>query len=433
MTTNVPTVAAASAVEIAKTARAASQAVARATAQQRNALLRTFADCLASESEAISKANAVDRQAASGLSAPMRERLCYDGSYIAKTITGIEQIILQDDPIGQMDGLRSLPSGIQIGKMRIPLGVILMIYESRPSVTADAAALALKSGNAIILRGGSEAHHTNQAIGKCLDSALQAVNLPAAAQVVRDTDRAIVGELLQQDHYVDLVIPRGGRALIERVSTDSKIAMLKHLDGNCHIYVDATADLPMAEAIVDNAKTRRYGVCNAAESLLVHADVAQEFLPRIAQTLAAKQVELRVCAMTQSILAGADGADGLADATKIVPADEADWAREYLAAIISVKVVASLDEAITHINHYGSGHTDAIITNTLAARERFVREVDSSSVIVNASTAFADGGEYGLGAEIGISTNKLHARGPVGMLGLTTQKYVVFGNGETRK
>lgn len=412
------------AATIAEQARAASRNIARLTTQERDRLLRHFADALVAQRAGIAAANREDEARADDLSAALRERLHYDEDSVIKTAAGIQQIIQQPDPIGSIDDLHFLPSGIQLGKMRVPLGVILMIYESRPGVTADAAALALKSGNAIILRGGSEAKNTNRAIGACLESALAEFSITAAAQVVIDNDRKIIGGLLQQSANIDLVIPRGGRALIERVANESKIAVLKHLDGNCHVYVDESADLNMALTIIDNAKNRRYGVCNAAESLLLHESIATQFLPPLTQRLAEKQVEMRVCAACKSILN---------DSVQTTDASEDDWASEYLAPIVSIKIVESLTAAISHINHYGSGHTDAIITNDIASRDRFLREVDSSSVMVNASTAFADGGEYGMGAEVGISTDKLHARGPVGILGLTSQKFIVLGHGETRE
>ena len=412
--------------ELAAAARRASRSVGIAPTIVKNAALRCFANLLRERQMTLLQANQKDIAAAAALPAAMRERLDFNADRIEDTARGVERIAAQDDPIGAIDDWRIMPSGIQVGKMRMPLGVILIIYESRPNVTADAAALALKAGNAVILRGGSEARHTNAAIGDCLNAALAQHNLADAAQVVANTDRAVVGVLLQCNNDINLVIPRGGRALIERVVDEAKMPVLKHLEGNCHVYIDAAADLAMATAIVDNAKTRRYGVCNAAESVVVHAAVAARALPLVAQALQAKGVEIRCCGESEKLLRAA-GVGNLTAAT------EEDWRREYLAPIISIKTVASLDEAIAHINTYGSGHTDAIISDDVASGWRFLREVDSSSVLVNASTGFADGGEYGLGAEIGISTDKIHARGPVGVLGLTMQKYVVLGNGECRR
>ncbi|HWK85264.1 MAG TPA: glutamate-5-semialdehyde dehydrogenase, partial [Caldimonas sp.] len=330
------------------------------------------------------------------------------------------------DPIGAITGLTEQPSGIRVGRMRVPIGVFAMIYESRPNVTIEAAALAIKSGNACILRGGSEALASNIALCRLVQEALADAALPPdAVQIVQTTDRSAVGHLIAAPEAIDVVIPRGGKGLIERISREAKVAVIKHLDGNCHVYVDATADLAMALAIVDNAKTQKLSPCNAAESLLVHAAVAAEFLPRIGAVFAAKGIEMRGDAAALEMLGPVAGA-------RLVAASEADWSEEYLAAIISVKVVASIDEAIAHINRYGSHHTDAIVTDSHVNAMRFLREVDSASVMVNASTRFADGFEYGLGAEIGISTDKLHARGPVGLEGLTSQKWIVLGQGEVR-
>ena len=409
---------------IARLAKGAASAVAKASAGQKNAALYRFAELLHENRADICAANNQDRANAEGkIDDAKLERLSYTEARIQSTIDGINQIIQLPDPVGEIDEWRHQPSGIQVGKMRVPLGVILMIYESRPNVTADAAALALKAGNAVILRGGSEAQQTNNAISDCLRTALREQNLSDSAQVISNGDRQLVQALLQQEDNIDVVIPRGGRGLIERVMNDSKIPVIKHMDGNCHIYIDRSADTTMAVAVADNAKNRRYGVCNAAESLLAHSAVAEQCLPLIAQKFADRGVEMRVCAQSKKILN---------DFPKVTDADESDWRREYLAPIISIRVVESLDEAIAHINAYGSGHSDAIITDNQDNAWRFFREVDSSSVLVNASTGFADGYEYGLGAEIGISTNKLHARGPVGVVGLTTQKYVVLGNGNCR-
>jgi glutamate-5-semialdehyde dehydrogenase len=328
------------------------------------------------------------------------------------------------DPVGEITGVKRRPSGISVGQMRVPLGVFGMIYESRPNVTIEAASLAIKSGNACILRGGSEALHSNLALWRLVQAALADAGLPPdAVQLVETTDRAAVGRLIAMPEYVDVIIPRGGRSLIERVSQDAKVPVIKHLDGNCHVYVDEQVDLDLAVKVTDNAKTQKYSPCNAAESLLVHAAQAAAFLPRIGAVLAAKGVQLRGCPRSVAALAGVGG---------VVAATEADWSAEYLAPILSVKVVDSLDEAIAHINRYGSHHTDAILTTHHPHAMRFLREVDSASVMVNASTRFADGFEYGLGAEIGISTDKLHARGPVGLEGLTSMKWVVLGQGEVR-
>jgi len=335
---------------------------------------------------------------------------------------GLRQVAQLPDPVGEISGMSYRPSGIQVGRMRVPLGVIGIIYEARPNVTADAAALCLKSGNAAILRGGSEAIHSNQAIGACVHEGLEAVGLPAAAvQVIETTDRAAVGELITMKDYVDIIVPRGGKGLIERVSNESRIPVLKHLDGVCHVYIDDRADVDKAIAIADNAKTQRYGTCNTMETLLVHRQIAERVLPRLAKIYLDKGVELR----------GDDDARALVSHMK--PATEEDWYTEYLAPILSVKLVDDLDQAIEHIATYGSQHTDAIVTEDFSRARRFLREVDSASVMVNASTRFADGFEFGLGAEIGISTDKLHARGPVGLEGLTSLKFIVLGDGQIRK
>ena len=405
---------------LAKTARLAAAQLAIAPTAVKNAALSDFADLLHNRQDDILKANQRDLAQATKLNNALRDRLLINKARLAATIEGVKQIIGQEDPIGQITDMHYMPSGIQVGKMRVPIGVILMIYESRPAVTADASALAIKSGNAIILRGGSEAHHSNTAIGKCLHDALAKHGLPGTAQVVAHTDRTAVGILLSCADNIDLVIPRGGKQLIERVMHDARMPILKHLDGNCHVYVDADADLDMALPVTINAKTRRFGVCNAAESLLVHADIAAAFLPDFAKAMHASGVEIRACELSLP---------HLADAT---PACEDDFYCEYLAPIISVKTVATTSDAIAHICHYGSHHTDAIVTRNINTARRFLREVDSSSVIVNASTSFADGGEYGLGSEIGISTDKLHARGPVGAKALTTEKFIVWGGGHCR-
>jgi glutamate-5-semialdehyde dehydrogenase len=356
----------------------------------------------------------------------MVDRLKLTDAVIEQMAEGCEQVAALPDPIGEISELRRRPSGIAVGRMRVPLGVFGMIYESRPNVTIDAAALAIKSGNACILRGGSEALRSNRALCELVRSALAEAGLPAdAVQLVATADRAAVGLLITSPAFVDVIIPRGGKGLIERISREAKVPVIKHLDGNCHVYVDAQVDLELALRVTDNAKTQKVSPCNAAESLLVHEASAAAFLPRIGAVFAAKGVEMRCDDASLALLRGVPGA-------KAVAATEADWSEEYLAPIISIKVVASLDEAIAHINRYGSHHTDAILTEHHPSAMRFLREVDSASVMVNASTRFADGFEFGLGAEIGISTDKLHARGPVGLEGLTSLKWVVFGNGEVR-
>lgn len=395
---------------------------AASTGLKNSALLHTVEQLLASEQQ-ILDANGKDLRNASevSLSDALLDRLQIDSNGIAAMAEGVAQVAGLADPVGAISEMNFRPSGIQVGKMRIPLGVIGIIYESRPNVTADAAALCLKSGNASILRGGSEAFYTNSAIAECINRALLKVGLPeSAVNVLKTTDREAVGELLQMDRFVDLIVPRGGKGLIERVSRESTIPVLKHLDGICHVYVDDHADLAMAQEIAFNAKTHRYGVCNAMETLLVAESVAAEFLPGLVARYRDKGVELRGCARSQQI------------AESIIPATEEDWGTEYLAPVLSIRIVAGLDQAMEHIATYGSGHTESIVTRDLQNAQRFLREVDSSSVMVNASTRFADGFEYGLGAEIGISTNKLHARGPVGLEGLTTQKYIVLGTGQIR-
>ena len=409
-------------------ARAASARMAAATTASKNNALLALARLLRSETSPLQSANAKDIAAAqsAGLAAPMVDRLKLTPSILETVALGCEQIAAMADPIGEITNLGSRPSGIQVGQMRVPLGVFGMIYESRPNVTIEAASLAIKSGNACILRGGSEAIHSNLALWKLVQAALVEAGLPPdAVQLVQTTDRAAVGFLIASPEAVDVIIPRGGKGLIERISREAKVPVIKHLDGNCHVYVDASAELELALRVTDNAKTQKYSPCNAAESLLVHEAIAPVFLPKIGALFAAKGVEMRGDAAALALLAGVPQA-------KLTPATEQDWSEEYLAPIISVKVVASLDEAIHHINRYGSHHTDAILTDTHSHAMRFLREVDSASVMVNASTRFADGFEYGLGAEIGISTDKLHARGPVGIEGLTSMKWVVLGHGETR-
>ncbi|MBS0447838.1 MAG: glutamate-5-semialdehyde dehydrogenase [Proteobacteria bacterium] len=410
-------------------ARAASARMAASSVAQRNAALHALARRLRAERGALQAANAEDVAGAeaAGLAAPLVDRLRLGDRAIETVAAGCEQIAAMPDPIGEISGLVEQPSGIRVGRMRVPLGVFGMIYESRPNVTIEAASLAIKSGNACILRGGSEAIRSNLALWRLVQDALAEAGLPpAAVQLVQTTDRAMVGLLVAAPEAIDVIIPRGGKGLIERIAREARVPVIKHLDGNCHVYVDASADLEMALAVTDNAKTQKYSPCNAAESLLVHADVAPAFLPRIGAVFAAKDVEMRADPGALAWLRDVPGA-------RLVPAAESDWSEEYLAPIISVKVVGSLDEAIGHINRYGSHHTDAILTDSHASATRFLREVDSASVMVNASTRFADGFEYGLGAEIGISTDKFHARGPVGLEGLTSQKWVVLGRGEVRR
>jgi len=408
--------------QLGERARAAATLMAAASTAAKNQALLALARRLREAGPALQAANERDLQAASGLDAPMLDRLKLAPKVLATVAEGCEQIAAMPDPIGEISGVKRRPSGISVGQMRVPLGVFGMIYESRPNVTIEAASLAIKSGNACILRGGSEALHSNLALAALVAAALQEAGLPAdGVQLVNTTDRAAVGLLIAMPEYVDVIIPRGGKGLIERISREARVPVIKHLDGNCHSYVDAEVDLELALKVVDNAKTQKYSPCNATESLLVHSKQAGAFLPRIAAVFAAKGVEMRGCLRTLALLPGAK------------PATEADWSEEYLAPIISVKVVDSLDEAIAHINRYGSHHTDAILTTNHPNAMRFLREVDSASVMVNASTRFADGFEYGLGAEIGISTDKFHARGPVGLEGLTSMKWLVLGQGEVRQ
>jgi glutamate-5-semialdehyde dehydrogenase len=409
-------------------ARTASAAMARASTKAKNDALTELARLLLNTGGALAEANARDIAAAeaAGLAAPMVDRLRLTEKVIATMAEGCEQLAAMPDPIGEITGVKRRPTGISVGQMRVPLGVFGMIYESRPNVTIEAASLAIKSGNACILRGGSEAIQSNLALWKLVRQALESAGLPGdAVQLVETTDRAAVGELITMPTFVDVIIPRGGKGLIERISNEAKVPVIKHLDGNCHTYVDAEFDLEKALVVTENAKTQKYSPCNATESLLVHEKAAASFLPRIGAIFAAKGVEMRCDAGSKAILAGVAGAR-LADAT------EEDWYTEYLAPIISVKLVAGVDEAIAHINKYSSHHTDAILTTNHPNAMKFIREVDSSSVMINASTRFADGFEYGLGAEIGISTDKIHARGPVGLEGLTSQKWVVLGDGHVR-
>lgn len=410
------------------TARAASRAMAAAPTAAKDRALLALARRLRAAGTALAAANAkdIDAAQAAGLAAPMVDRLKLTPAVIETVAQGCEQLAAMPDPVGEITELKRRPSGIQVGRMRVPLGVFGMIYESRPNVTIEAASLAIKSGNAAILRGGSEALHSNLALAREVQAALVEAGLPAdAVQLIETTDREAVGKLIAMPESVDVIIPRGGKGLIERISREAKVPVIKHLDGNCHIYVDAEVDLEMALKVTDNAKMQKVSPCNAAESLLVHEAQAAAFLPRLGAIFAAKGVELRCDPKAKAILAAVPGA-------KVVDATEADWSEEYLAAILSVKVVASLDEAIDHIERYGSHHTDAILTSNHANAMRFLREVDSASVMVNASTRFADGFEFGLGAEIGISTDKFHARGPVGLEGLTSLKWIVLGQGEIR-
>lgn len=404
-------------------ARNASRAMAKADTNTKNQALNFIAAAIRREKSALIAANQQDLVAAkaNGLDSAMLDRLTLSEKSIATMAEGLEQIANLPDPIGEMTDFKYRPSGIQIGKMRVPLGVIGIIYEARPNVTVDAAGLCIKSGNACILRGGSEAIHCNQALAKLVHEGLEKAGLPASAVlVVETTDRAAVGELITMKQYVDVIVPRGGKGLIERISNEARIPVIKHLDGNCHVYVDDDADFDKAIRILENSKTQRLGTCNTAESLLVARSIAKEMLPKLAEMLINKGIEIRGCAETCALIKEAK------------PATEEDFYTEYLAAIISCKVVGDLDEAITHINQHSSQHTEAIVTENYTKARRFLREVDSSSVMVNASTRFADGFEYGLGAEIGISTDKLHARGPVGLEGLTSLKYIVLGDGQVR-
>ncbi len=411
---------------LGQAAKAASRVLSTLSTQQKNQALIAIADQLRTNEAGLLAANAKDLQNGreKQLNAALLDRLELNAERVAQMATGLRQIADLPDPVGEISHMRYRPSGIQVGQMRVPLGVIGIIYESRPNVTADAAALCLKSGNAVILRGGSEAIHSNLAISECIHAGLKQANLPAASiQLVNTTDRAAVGELITMSDTIDIIIPRGGKGLIERIANDASIPVIKHLDGICHVYIDAQADPQKAIDVAYNAKARRYGICGAMESLLVHRGIASNTLPPLFEQYHAKGIELRVCEQTKALFT---------DDSKLKTASEEDWHTEYLAGILSVKLVDTLEQAINHINHYGSQHTDSIITEDLGAANQFMREVDSSSVMLNASTQFADGFEYGLGAEIGISTDKLHVRGPVGLEGLTCQKYVVIGDGHTR-
>jgi glutamate-5-semialdehyde dehydrogenase len=409
-------------------ARQASRDLARSSTRMRNRALDVAAETLVDRERAILAANAKDVKAAraEGNDDAFIDRLALTAKAIEAMADGLREIAKLPDPVGEVSELRHRPSGIRVGRMRVPLGVIAIIYESRPNVTADAGGLCLKSANACILRGGSEAFHSNHAIGACLVAGLKAAGLPEMAiQLVGTQDRAAVGELVAMEKYIDAIVPRGGKSLIERVASEARVPVIKHLDGICHVYVDDRADLDKAVAIADNAKTQRYATCNTLETLLVAQAVAREFLPRIGRVYAEKGVEMRCCPESRAILEAA-GIAGVKEAT------EEDFRTEYLAPVISIATLPGLDDAIAHIAEYGSQHTDAIVTEDWTRAQRFLREVDSSSVMVNASTRFADGYEYGLGAEIGISTNKLHARGPVGLEGLTSQKWIVLGDGNIR-
>ncbi len=413
--------------DVGQRARAASRLIARAATAARDRALAATAAAIRREASALKAANEKDLAAAraAGHDPAFVDRLALTDAVIESMASGLEQIVALPDPVGEILDMRFRPTGIQVGRMRVPLGVIGIVYESRPNVTIDAAGLCIKSGNATILRGGSEAIHSNQALAALIREGLRDAGLPEdAVQVIETTDRAAVGELITHPEWVDVIVPRGGKSLIERISRESRVPVIKHLDGICHVYIDDDADLDMAVRIADNAKTQRYSPCNTMETLLVAEGVAAEVLPRLGRLYADKGVELRGDARTRQILSTAGVACN--------EATEEDWRTEYLAPILSIRVVAGLDEAMDHIAAYGSQHTDAIVTENHSRAMRFLREVDSASVMINASTRFADGFEFGLGAEIGISTDKLHARGPVGLEGLTSLKYVVFGHGEIR-
>jgi glutamate-5-semialdehyde dehydrogenase len=404
--------------------RNAGREISRTTSSKKNLALLKIAEVIEASTDILVSENQKDLEAgkANGLDAAMLDRLALTPKSILAMVEGLKQVAALPDPIGEITDLSYRPSGIQVGQMRVPLGVIGIIYESRPNVTVDAAALCLKSGNTCILRGGSESIHSNQAIAACITKGLSEAGLPVeAVQIVATADRAAVGELITMNQYVDVIVPRGGKSLIERISKDATIPVIKHLDGICHVYIDDNADIDKSISIAVNAKTHRYGVCNAMETLLVAESIAGLVLPKLAEQYLAKGVELRGCPKTCSLIPAC------------LRATDEDWQTEYLAPILSIKIVSGLDEAIEHINHYGSLHTDAIVTEDYTKARRFLREVDSSSVMVNASTRFADGFEYGLGAEIGISTDKLHARGPVGLKGLTSLKYIVLGDGHIRQ
>ena len=409
--------------ELGSKARTASRHIAKATTAQKNAALLNIADSINQNREALLDANQQDMAAGKqkGLEAALLDRLELTDARVNGMLGGIKQVAKLDDPVGEINDLKYRPSGIQVGRMRVPLGVIGIIYESRPNVTCEAASLCLKSGNATILRGGSEAIHSNRALANCISSGLDAAGMSEhIVQVIEMTDRAVVGELIASPEYVDVIIPRGGKGLIERIIREAKVPVIKHLDGNCHLYIDDSAELEKSITVAVNAKTQRYGTCCTLESLLVANSIAGTVLPRLCERYANHDVELRGCEKTQHLIAG------------VKAATEEDWETEYLAPILSIKIVEGITEAINHINKYSSQHTESIMTEDHEHAQRFLREVDSSSVMVNASTRFADGFEYGLGAEIGISTDKLHARGPVGLEGLTSQKFIVLGDGHIR-
>jgi glutamate-5-semialdehyde dehydrogenase len=410
-------------------AKAAAALMAKAPADRKNQALRVLAHLLRTQGAALAAHNAqdIERAQAAGLAAPMVDRLRLTPQVLETCAQGCEQLAAMPDIIGEIMGMKQQPSGIRVGQMRVPIGVFGMIYESRPNVTIEAASLSIKSGNACILRGGSEALASNQALAALVTQALRAADLPEhGVQLVPTTDRAAVGALITMPQFVDVIIPRGGKGLIERISAEAKVPVIKHLDGNCHTYVDDPCDLDMAVTVTDNAKTQKFSPCNASESLLVARGVAAQFLPRIGAIFAKKGIEMRVCPASKALLATIFGAN-------VVDATEEDWRTEYLGPIISIRIVEGLEAAIAHINRYSSGHTEAILTRDHLHAQQFLREVDSSSVMVNTSTRFADGFEYGLGAEIGISTDKFHARGPVGMEGLTSLKYIVLGEGQVRR
>lgn len=410
--------------QVGQQARAASRLMAKANTGMKNNALTAIARRVETQREQLMAANRIDLENGekNGLEPALLDRLELTPARIDTMIEGLHQVSALPDPVGEITGLNYRPSGIQVGKMRVPLGVIGIIYESRPNVTVEAASLCLKSGNATILRGGSEAINSNQAIAQCIKDGLEEAGLPTTAvQVIETTDRAAVGELITMPEYVDVIVPRGGKGLIERISNDARVPVIKHLDGICHVYIDAEADPEKAINIALNAKTHRYGVCNAMETLLVNSTVADLLLPKLAELYAEKGVELRGCEQTLAIINNA------------IPATEEDWGTEYLAPILSIRIVEDMDAAIEHINTYSSQHTETIVTENYTLARQFLTEVDSSSVMVNASTRFADGFEYGLGAEIGISTDKIHARGPVGLEGLTSQKYIVLGDGHIRE
>jgi glutamate-5-semialdehyde dehydrogenase len=414
---------------VGREARKASRAIARADTAAKDKALLAMAAAIERDPGRLLSANLLDVEGAraKGLASAMVDRLTLTTKNVASMAEGLRQIAQLRDPVGEITDLRYRPSGIQVGRMRVPLGVVAIIYEARPNVTADAAGLCLKAGNAAILRGGSEAIHSNQAIAVCVHEGLRSAGLPeSSVQVIETTDRAAVGELITMKDYVDIIVPRGGKGLIERISAESRIPVLKHLDGVCHVYIDDRANLDKAIRIADNAKTQRYGTCNTMETLLVHKDIAAAVLPPLCEIYLGKGVELRGDAQTRAAV-------GTVLAPRIKEATEEDWYTEYLAPILAIRIVQGLDQAIEHITAYGSQHTDAIVTEDYTRARRFLREVDSSSVLVNASTRFADGFEYGLGAEIGISTDKLHARGPVGLEGLTSQKFIVLGDGQIRE